>query len=705
MKKLVWLLVCLMFLPRPVMGGEEVSLAPSLQIYDRYGVPVRGYLSKNQTYYRPVALAQVSPWLVLAAVAAEDKRFFVHSGVDYKAILRAAWQNALAGEVVSGASTITQQLARVIEPRPRTLWGKAKEAWNALMLERGKTKEEILEEYFNLLEFGNLTQGAEAASAFYFGCSAQELSVAQAAALAGMIQSPVRFDPVKHPKAATKRRNQVLKLMYDNGFIDQSVYQTALKEPLTVRPASRPFSAPHFTRYLTGLLPDSSADVYSTLDARVQNRAGEIIQNQLSKLKDENVTNAAVVVLDNQTGGVLAYVGSADFYDEQHSGQVDGVRALRQPGSALKPFVYALGFERGFYPSFLIKDEDTFFPGGYRPRNYDGSFHGYVSIRDALGASYNIPVVKVAEKVGVSNILASLRGLGFSSLSRPADFYGLGLSLGAGEVRLLDLANAYASLARGGIYKPLLLAQSPAVSGPGGVKRVFSPEVSFLVTDILSDNAARAAAFGLNSALQVPFDMAAKTGTSKDYRDNFAIGYTSHWTIAVWAGNFDGAPMRRVSGVSGAAPILHDLAVYMQTLYPSPAFKRPQGVTALTVCAQSGLPAGKNCTQTRLDYFLNTNIPSKKCDGTHRMSQEEKVKIISPSHKDVFKIDPAVARQSQQIKFQASAEEGSKCVWTLNRKQLPERGQTLWWPLEEGRFTLEVECENQTDQISFEVLP
>lgn len=705
MKKLAWLLVCLLCLPRPVMGGEAVSLAPSLQIYDRYGVPVRGYLSDNQTYYRPVPLAQVSPWLVLAAVAAEDKRFFVHMGVDYKAILRAAWQNVRAGEVVSGASTITQQLARVIEPRPRTLWGKAKEAWNALMLERGKTKEEILEEYFNLLEFGNLTQGAEAASSYYFGCSAADLSVAQAAALAGMIQSPVRFDPVKHPKAAVKRRNQVLKLMYENGFIDQSVYQTALKEPLAVRPASRPFSAPHFTRYLAGLLPDSAADVYSTLDARVQNRAGEIIQNQLSKLKDENVTNAAVVVLDNQTGGVLAYVGSADFEDEAHSGQVDGVRALRQPGSALKPFVYALGFEKGLYPSFLIKDEDTFFPGGYRPRNYDGSFHGYVSIRDALGASYNIPVVKVAEKVGVSNILAALRKLGFSSLSRPADFYGLGLSLGAGEVRLLDLANAYASLARGGIYKPLLLAENPPVSGPGGAKRVFSPEVSFLVTDILADNSARAAAFGLNSALQVPFDMAAKTGTSKDYRDNFAVGYTPRWTIAVWAGNFDGAPMRRVSGVSGAAPILHDLAVYMQQLYPSPSFKRPEGITSVSVCAQSGLPAGKNCTQTRVDYFITGQVPAARCDGLHQVQTAEKIKIISPAHHDVFKLDPSIPLESQQIKFQVSAIKEGSCVWTLNNQQLPGNGSSLWWTLKPGRFTLQVTCADQRDQISFEVLP
>lgn len=701
MKKFVLLAVCLCFLPR-LSGGEEISLAPSLQIYDRYGVPMRGYLSQQQTYFRPVELAQVSPWLILAAVSAEDKRFFMHPGVDYKAVLRAAWQNAKEGEVVSGASTITQQLARVIEPRPRTLWGKAKEAWNALLLERGKTKEEILEEYFNLLEFGALTQGVEAASNYYFGCPAAELSVAQAATLAGMIQSPVRFDPVKHPQSCQKRRNAVLRLMRQNGFIDQDVYQMALAEPLTLQAAPRPFSAPHFTRYLAQLAGPDTADIYSTLDARVQTRAAQIVQNQLARFTQENVTNAAAVVLDNRTGGVLAYVGSADFNDTRHAGQVDGVRALRQPGSALKPFVYALGMNKGFYPSYMMKDEDTFFEDGYRPRNYDGTFHGWVSARKALACSYNIPAVKVAAAVGAPTLLAGLRQLGLTTLNKPAGFYGLGLSLGAGEVRLLDLAGAYATLARGGLYKPVLLAETPVIGGPGAVRRVFDERVSFLVTDMLKDNAARADAFGLNSPLQVPFEMAAKTGTSKDYRDNFAVGYTPRWTVAVWAGNFDGSPMRRVSGIAGAAPILHDLAVYMQSVYPSPRFTLPDGVKAVTVCAQSGLPAGKNCTRTQTDYFLADKLPDSVCDGRHQ-ALAAAARITFPQNGDVFKWDPAVAPDSQQILFQAEAAHPEFCQWVLDKK-IKGQGNHVWWKIAPGKHRLVLRCGAETDTIRFEVL-
>ena len=369
------------------------------------------FLSENDTYYLPVPLEEVSPWLIAAVLAAEDKRFFSHPGVDVKAVLRAAWQNASEGEIVSGASTITQQLARALEPRPRTLWGKAKEAYNALVLERKMSKEEILEEYFNLLELGNLTQGVEAASRFYFNVSASELSLSQAAFLAGLIKSPTYYNPLKHFARALKRRDWVLKRMRENEFIDEEMYQIALSEKLELKSASRPFDAPHFTRFLYGLLPPDTRDIVSTLDRELQLYAEQLVKNYVSQLKEENVTNAAVVVLDNATGGILAYVGSADFYNEKNNGQVDGARALRQPGSALKPFAYGLTFEEGkLTPGSLLSDEDTFFEGGFRPRNYDENYHGQVSVRTALACSYNIPAVKAAEKTGASNLFAAAPG-------------------------------------------------------------------------------------------------------------------------------------------------------------------------------------------------------------------------------------------------------------------------------------------------------
>lgn len=701
--KRVWTVLLLGLLPCLLCGEEAFLLAPSKQIYDRYGAPMRGFLSENNTYYLPVPLADVSPWLIAAAVAAEDKRFFSHPGVDVKAVLRAAWQNAREGEIVSGASTITQQLARAVEPRPKTLWGKAGEAWNALLLERKMTKEEILEDYFNLLELGNLTQGVEAAARFYFNVPASELSLSQAAFLAGLAKSPTQYNPLRHFARALKRRDWVLKKMLDNGFIDREMYDIALAEKLELRSAVRPFSAPHFTRFLQPLVPSSAKDVYATIDRELQLYAEELVKNYVSRLAEENVTNAAAVVVENDTGAVLAYVGSADFYNEKNNGQVDGARALRQPGSALKPFVYGLAFEKGaLTPASLIEDEDTFFEGGFRPRNYDESYHGPVSARGALACSYNIPAVKAAEKSGAANLLALLRRAGFSTLEKPADFYGLGLALGNGEVRLLDLTNAYASLARGGVYKPLLVAREPVIRLPGREARVFDEKTVYLVTDILADNNARAPAFGLNSPLSVPFPLAAKTGTSKDYKDNFTLAYTPRWTIGVWVGNFDATPMQQISGVTGAGPIMHDLAVYLQRKYPSPPFETPEGVTRALVCAQSGLLAGPACKHTKEEVFDSAHLPAV-CDGKHTASAPA-LAITSPSAGDVFKLDPSVPLSSQSVKFEAACRVPG-CAWTLDENTLPGASCQTWWTLKPGKHALSVACGGETASVSFEVLP
>ena len=702
MRTWVCKVLLLMLLPCQVWG-EEAFLSPSKQIYDRYGAPMRGFLSENDTYYLPVPLEEVSPWLIAAVLAAEDKRFFSHPGVDVKAVLRAAWQNASEGEIVSGASTITQQLARALEPRPRTLWGKAKEAYNALVLERKMSKEEILEEYFNLLELGNLTQGVEAASRFYFNVSAAELSLSQAAFLAGLIKSPTYYNPLKHFARALKRRDWVLKRMRENEFIDEEMYQIALSEKLELKSASRPFDAPHFTRFLYGLLPPDARDIVSTLDRELQLYAEQLVKNYVSQLKEENVTNAAVVVLDNATGGILAYVGSADFYNEKNNGQVDGARALRQPGSALKPFAYGLTFEEGkLTPGSLLSDEDTFFEGGFRPRNYDENYHGQVSVRTALACSYNIPAVKAAEKTGASNLLALLRRAGLTTLDKPADFYGLGLALGNGEVRLLDLTNSYAALARGGVYKPVAAALNPVITLPGRETRVFSEQTAYLITDILSDNNARAPAFGLNSPLFMAFPLAAKTGTSKDYKDNFTVGYTPRWTIGVWVGNFNAQPMQKVSGVTGAGPIMHDLAVYLQQKYPAGPFEIPPGITRALVCTQSGLLAGPGCVHTKEEVFDSQHLPAR-CSGQHK-PEITGLRMLSPSAADVFKLDPSVARASQAIKLQAECAQAA-CSWEMDGKTLPGTACKTWWTLQPGKHRLRVSCGLEKQEISFEVLP
>lgn len=702
MKTLRWLVCISLILPCMVTCGEELSLTPSVQIYDRYGAPLRGFLSQNQTYYRPVQLDEISPWIILAAISLEDKRFFMHPGVDAQAALRALWQNTAAGGVVSGASTITQQLARAIDPQPKTWWGKVKEAAHAVRLEQKLTKEEILEDYFNRLEFGSLTQGVEAAAEYYFNVPAKSVSLSQAAFLAGMIKSPTKYNPFKHFDRTLARRNRVLKSMLDNGFITPELYQLALEEPVQLQQKARPFYAPHFTRMLHAQLPPQTRDVYSTLDGKLQEYAQDVVRTYIANLEDEHVTQAAAVVIDNASGAVLAYVGSADFNNPRTGGQIDGLRALRQPGSALKPFVYARAFMSGLTPAALLNDQDTFFEGGFRPRNYDETFHGRVSARESLACSYNVPAVLAMEKAGTGNVLDTLRALGITTLSKEPDFYGLGLALGSGEIRLLELANAYASLARGGEYRPLVFAREPLVTGPGAVKRVLPAEVAYLVTDILADNGARAAAFGLNSPLRLPFALAAKTGTSKDYRDNFTLAYTPRWTIGVWAGNFDATPMQKVSGISGAAPIMHDLALYMQEHYPSGPFVRPEGLVSAKVCTQSGLLAGDKCRHTREELFLPGTVPNAVCSGVHQPAAAA-LRIVFPGEGDVFKIDPSVPLAGQELKFRSEGA-GDNCHWRLNAERLPCTGAECWWRLAAGKYVLQIVCGTQTAKTEFEVL-
>ena len=353
-------------------------------------------------------------------------------------------------------------------------------------------------------------------------------------------------------------------------------------------------------------------------------------------------------------------------------------------------------------PASLLDDEDTFFEGGFRPRNYDESFHGLVSARSALASSYNIPAVKAAEKTGAPALLSLLRSLGLTTLNKPADFYGLGLALGNGEVRLLDLTNAYATLARGGVYRPVVLALSPSLILPGKEGRVLDENTAYLVTDILKDNNARAPAFGLNSPLSVPFELAAKTGTSKDYKDNFTLAYTPRWTIGVWVGNFDASPMQKVSGITGAGPIMHDLAVYLNEKYPSAPFKTPSGVTRVLACTQSGLLAGPACKHTKEEVFLSDKMPAT-CDGKHA-SAVPALQIVSPAPGDVFKWDPSIPAASQQIKFSAVCA-AKVCRWTLDGKNLSSRACETWWPLAVGKHSLAVTCGGGTQEVRFEVLP
>jgi len=683
------------------------AAADSLRVCDRHGALLQEFSGQGGDVQYAVKLEEISPWAVLATLAAEDKRFYEHGGLDLRAILRAAWQNLRAGRIVSGASTLTQQLARTrLERIPRSWSAKVREALAAVELERRLDKRDILERYLNLISYGNRIAGIEAASRTYLGKPARDLSLAEAAYLCAIPRSPGTVNPYRNEGALQRRQRLILMNMRSLGWIGPDVLAIALHESVrTVSHKSR-FPAPHFAQRArlwaeaSGL---GSSEIRTSLDAGLQAAAADALRSHLESLKGNRVTNGAVLVLDNRTREALAWVGSADFFD-QDGGQVDGVSARRQPGSSLKPFVYGLALSRGARTSDLLADLPTQTPDRFSPRNYDGKFHGLVRLREALACSYNVAAIRLAETLGAPAILSTLHSAGFDSLDRPPEYYGLALALGDGEVTLAELANAYASIASGGVWKPLRIsAQAPSSDVPA--RRVFSPEVSYLLAKMLSDNAARVPAFGFHSPFDAPFPLAAKTGTTKDYRDNWAVGFTPEWTVGVWVGNFDGKPMARVSGISGAGPILRDVAFALWKRYGASEFPRPRGLREIEVCPLSGKLPGPECPTTITELFLSANPPRARCDrhGPDMARTEDQVApapglpragpfVAFPRAGDIFKIDPTFSLQAQRIRLKAAGlGEWREVRWKVDGEEMPaDEDGKLWWRLRPGRHRIRV---------------
>ena len=628
------------------LPGPSPKLFLTTRVYDRNGVLLGEFWEEGRRYWVP--LNRIALTLRQATIATEDKTFYTNPGVDWAAIARAVFQNTAEGEIVSGASTITQQLARNIaftleERMARTLERKLRETALAQELTRRFTKDEILEMYLNVVYYGHMAYGAEAAARTYFGKSAAELTLAESALLAALPQAPRDLDPLvpENWERAKARQGLVLALMARNGFMTPEEAAAAYVEPLNLRPPEAPNVAPHFLVYVRQLLEARYGEnvvnrggltVITTLDARLQRVAQEAVRRHVAAVRDRyDLNNAALVAMKPGTGEILAMVGSADYFDPMIDGQVNVVVRPRQPGSAIKPILYALAFTRGLSPADLLWDVPAEFPledgEVYEPRNYDGRFHGPVRLRQALANSYNVPAVKLLNRVGIAEMLGMAHAMGIQELDKPPEHYGLSLTLGGGEVTLLNLTNAYATLANGGGYVPPVAILSVADRTgrtvvrytPPSPRPVVDPRVAYLVTSILSDNEARTPAFGANSPLRLSRPAAAKTGTTTDWRDNWTIGYTPYLVVGVWAGNTDGAPMRNTSGVTGAAPIWR---AFMETVFADPGleavvrrpgepmdFPRPEGLVEAPICELSSLDFGPDCPVMRTELFIDPTRP------------------------------------------------------------------------------------------------
>lgn len=694
---------------------------------DRHGRPLREVASGGQVS-RPVVLGEVAPALIEATLAAEDARFWDHPGVDVRASLRAGWQFVRHRRVVSGGSTITQQLIKLAEPRPRTFRTKVIEAVQALRLEQVWSKQQVLAAYLDRIEYGRRRQGCEAAAAFYFGRRASDLSVAEAAFLAGLPQSPGRLDPHLHFDRAKRRQEWILNRLVVCGWLEAAGADRARREPLRLLPPRGDFQAPHFVDLLLQLDPAAgtlarTGRVRTSLDLELNEVARDLLRRHLAGLRDRNVRNGAVVILDNATGEVRALVGSEDYFAPD-AGQVNGAWAPRSPGSTLKPFTVALALERGWTPASVIPDVPTEFPtatGVFAPVNYDRRWLGPVRLRTALASSLNVPAVRLLHDLGGADLLQErLEACGLSTLTRPPGHYGLGLTLGNAEVRLLELASAYATLGRLGLHQPFRLLATDAPGGPPAARRVFEREAAWLVADILADSAARAPAFGFDSPLAFAFPVACKTGTSTDFRDNWALGFTPEFTVGVWVGNFDGSPMQGVSGVTGAAPVLHDLFEHLHARHGTSAFPRPDSMVQHAVHPLTGHRLAQPGPGALREWFATAHPPPDEIPADYGAAGQvllggeyrdwfaqghtvpgaglagagageattDVVRILSPATGTVFYLDPDLPDGGRRVRLRAAGPD--RVTWTSPTLEIKAAGEDSFALLTEGRHKIEV---------------
>ena|SRR3989344_648632 len=607
----------------------------STQIFDRnenllYSV----YADKNQAF---IPLSSIPENVKEATIAIEDKDFYKHGAIDIRAIVRSIISIAFRNEL-QGGSTITQQLVKnsLLTPE-RTILRKIKEVILSFATEALYSKDKILEMYLNQVPYGGTAWGIEAASRTYFGKSAKDLSLAQSALLAGLPESPTTYSPFgTHPELAIRRQKEVLSAMLKLKYISQKEYDTALKEPIEFKKVEG-IRAPHFSLYIKDLLikkygertvEQEGLKVITSLDIDLQDFVQQAVASEVAKIERFNVGNAAALLTKPNTGEILAMVGSKDYFDTEADGNVNVTLALRQPGSSIKPINYAVGLMNGYTAATPFADKQICFktPGqkDYCPVNYDGKWHGAVQMRFALGNSINIPAVKMLKLNGVEEMIATSSSMGITTFTDP-DRYGLSLTLGGGEVTMLQMVEAYAVFANGGYRIPLhtilkvvdrngkILEQYNPPPSPIFGKKVLPEGVAFIISDILADNNARLGAFGSNSALRIADQtVSVKTGTTDDLRDNWTIGYTPSFLASVWVGNNDNQPMSRLSsGVTGAAPIWNVIMSHvLEDKVPEP-MQRPSSIIQKRVCSLSGLLPPPDGCETRFEYFIKGTEPTK----------------------------------------------------------------------------------------------
>ena len=656
----------------PVGLLENSTASPVL--LDRHGTPIAHLTLPDSSRATAFSLGDLPADFIACTLAAEDKRFYHHSGIDLLATLRASRDFIAHRRVISGASTITQQLIKISSPpSTRSPWTKFYEALAARRLEMTWSKKQILTAYLNRLDYGNLRIGSAEATRFYFQKPLSDLSLAECALLAGLPQAPSRLNPIRNPQRAVVRRNTVLARLAAGN--PTARITTALAEPVVLRPLIENRPAPWLAQ-----MANLTRQVHTTLDLPLQQDVETIVRQETSKLREANLRHAAVVVIDNPTGEILALVSSADWNDPR-GGQLNGALSPRSPGSTLKPFTYLLAMERNHRtPASILADIPTPFrtPQGLDlPENYDRNYRGPVTLRTALACSLNVPALRELNLLGGAKPLYDLlQTLGITTLDPDPNLYGLGLTLGNAPVRLLEITNAYATLARLGRHRsPALFLSQLEVEN-----QVFDRRDAWLIADILSDADARAPSFQPGGPLDLPFRCAVKTGTSSDFHDNWCIGYTPQFTVGVWAGNFEQQPMKSISGITGAGPIFHRAMLRLHKSTKPTWFERQSELVDVSIDPRNGKRMLISEKDSRRDIVPADSIPPPATAADYDASGKA---LLDPTY----------------VKWFASCYNLRRNDFALNPNEVAKEPFRVISPADHATFLLDPEIPSGSDRL------
>ncbi len=689
---LVWKTVTDLVPPPETLSVFDASVRKA-QVLDRHATPLTITYQNHWNIHDYVPLHEIPETLQQIFIFAEDKRFFEHNGPDWRARWHAMLQNIMALRVVRGASTMTEQTVRIIYPRRRTFWSRWLEGFEATRLEKRFSKADILEFYLNQVPYASQRRGVVQAARHYFDRDLETLNIKEMMALAVLVRAPGRLDLRKGTTEIEAPIARLAKRLLELGAMTEANYQNLLTAPLHLHDSHLPIQATHFANYIytsqSAQQLQTMGRLHTTLDAGIQRAAQEILNQRVHDLRSKNVNHGAVLVVDHQTNEVLAWVNVGPPSLEKPGSLIDAVITPRQPGSTLKPFLYALALEKGWTAATLIDDApltEAVGTGMHQIRNYSRHNYGPLRLREALGNSLNIPAIHTIQSVGADQFLQRLRRLGLTSLTAHPDYYGDGLALGNGGVTLLELVRAYATLANQGTFRPLkVLRNAPQPS----LLSIFSQEISSIIADILSDSDARSHEFGRSALLRFPVQTAVKTGTSSDYRDAWAVGFNHRYTVGVWLGNLNQQPMSHVSGASGPALVLRaifaELNRYEET---QPLYLSPQ-LVKVEICRTTGQRATQDCP-SRVEWFIQGTEPPLTGPSVVTANRVDRpLRLRQPSHGLQLAMDPRIPDEYEAFALVLSDTplEAGSVDWLIDGEVIgttPVAIRRFSWPLKRG---------------------